>query len=85
MPRVSKAKAAEEATNENLAAVDFESGLAELETLVQAMEAGDMSLEDSLKAFERGMALSGSCQKALSAAELKIQTLSERAELAAQE
>ncbi len=56
---------------------DFESALSELEALVQRMEAGDLSLEDSLTAFERGIALSKQCQSALSAAELRVKALTE--------
>lgn len=54
---------------------DFEKALKELESLVERMEAGDMSLEDSLKYFERGVALTRSCQKALTEAEQKVQIL----------
>lgn len=54
---------------------DFEKALAELEKLVETMETGDMSLEDSLKQFERGVALTRSCQKALADAEQKVQIL----------
>ena len=45
---------------------DFEKALKELEKLVENMEEGDMSLEDSMKQFERGVALTRSCQKARS-------------------
>ena len=41
---------------------DFEKALQELENLVEKMEEGDMSLEESLKQFERGVALTRSCQ-----------------------
>ncbi|MEX2524064.1 MAG: exodeoxyribonuclease VII small subunit [Gammaproteobacteria bacterium] len=54
---------------------DFEKALKELESLVERMETGDMSLEDSLKYFERGVALTRSCQKALTEAEQKVQIL----------
>ena len=54
---------------------DFEKALAELESLVELMEAGDLSLEDSLRHFERGVALTRSCQKALTEAEQKVQVL----------
>lgn len=53
----------------------FEQSLAELETLVQKMESGDMSLEESLKAFEQGIKLTRGCQKALADAEQKVQKL----------
>lgn len=58
--------------------VDFERALDELEKLVQRMEEGDLSLEESLKLYERGMELSRACQKALEAAEKRIRVLSEQ-------
>jgi exodeoxyribonuclease VII small subunit len=57
--------------------VDFEQSLDQLENLVEAMEGGDLSLEDSLKAFEQGIKLSRECQTALSTAEQKEQLLLE--------
>ena len=57
--------------------VDFEQALNQLENLVEAMESGDLSLEDSLKAFEQGIKLSRECQTALSTAEQKVQLLME--------
>ena len=56
-------------------AFDFEKALEELEELVTAMEEGDLSLEDSLKAFEKGIKLTRDCQSALKAAEQKVQIL----------
>ncbi len=53
----------------------FEQALAELEKLVEHMESGDMSLEDSLKSFERGVALTRSCQQSLKEAEQKVEIL----------
>ncbi|MCK5386368.1 MAG: exodeoxyribonuclease VII small subunit [Gammaproteobacteria bacterium] len=47
----------------------------ELESLVERMENGEQSLEDSLKDFERGIALTRSCQKSLQETEQKIQQL----------
>lgn len=58
----------------------FESWLDELETVVERMEEGDLALEDSLKLFERGMALSDRCQKALEGAEQKVRILTESRE-----
>ncbi|MFT7459959.1 MAG: exodeoxyribonuclease VII small subunit [Planctomycetota bacterium] len=58
---------------------DFEKALGELEKLVEKMEQGDMSLEESLKQFERGVALTRSCQKALADAEQKVQILLQNA------
>ncbi|MEM7565569.1 MAG: exodeoxyribonuclease VII small subunit [Pseudomonadota bacterium] len=54
---------------------NFEEALEELEQLVTAMEEGDLSLEDSLKAFEKGIKLTRECQSALKNAEQKVQVL----------
>jgi len=54
---------------------DFESALAELETLVDRMEQGETSLEASLQDFERGIELTRACQAALQEAEQKVQIL----------
>jgi len=54
---------------------DFETALAELEALVDKMEQGDLSLDESLKQFERGVQLTRSCQQALKEAEQKVQIL----------
>lgn len=56
---------------------NFEAALAELETLVSKMEDGDLSLEESLNAFESGIKLTRQCQQALQQAELKVQKLSQ--------
>ncbi len=56
----------------------FETALAELEKLVEKMERGDVSLEESLRMFERGVELARHCQTALRDAESKIQILMER-------
>lgn len=56
-------------------AFDFEKSLDELEKLVALMEEGDLTLEDSLKHFERGIALTRSCQQALVEAEQKVRIL----------
>ena len=52
--------------------VNFESTLAELESVVEGLENGELSLADQLKAFERGMALSEQCKKMLDEARLKV-------------
>ena len=62
---------------EQTAELDFEAALAELEQLVARMEAGDMTLEASLAAFERGVTLTRQCQAALRSAELKVQKLTQ--------
>lgn len=48
----------------------------ELETLVETLEQGDLPLEESLRAFERGVALTRICQQALDEAEQKVKILS---------
>jgi len=58
-------------------APNFETALEELEQLVERMETGDLSLEESLKAFERGVVLTRDCQKALKDAELRVQALTQ--------
>ncbi|MEE9355040.1 MAG: exodeoxyribonuclease VII small subunit [Methylococcaceae bacterium] len=57
--------------------VSFEDSMKELEQLVEKMEGGDFSLEESLVAFERGIILTRTCQKALQEAEQKVQILLE--------
>jgi len=57
---------------------DFETALRELEALVEKMEQGDLSLEDSLKHFERGVILSRTCQQALKSAEQKVEILMQK-------
>ncbi|MEP6484450.1 MAG: exodeoxyribonuclease VII small subunit [Rudaea sp.] len=56
---------------------EFENSLDELEQLVARMEQGDQSLDDSLKSFERGIALFRNCQSALEQAELRVKLLSD--------
>nr|WP_305910169.1 exodeoxyribonuclease VII small subunit [Methylomarinum sp. Ch1-1]MDP4520137.1 exodeoxyribonuclease VII small subunit [Methylomarinum sp. Ch1-1] len=52
--------------------------MAELEQLVEQMEQGDITLEESLQSFERGIKLTRICQKALQDAEQKVQVLLEK-------
>jgi geranylgeranyl diphosphate synthase, type II len=59
-------------------ALDFEQSLADLQTLVERLENGELSLEDSLTAFEQGIGLTRDCQSALAQAEQKVQVLLER-------
>ena len=54
---------------------EFEKSLDELEQLVARMEQGDLGLDDSLKSFERGVALYRNCQTALEQAELRVKLL----------
>jgi len=55
--------------------LSFEEALSALETLVQDMESGTLSLEESLTSFERGVALTRTCQEALKNAEQKVEIL----------
>ena len=57
--------------------VNFEKALDELESIVEGLESGDLSLEDSLKSFEKGIKLARKCQEQLSKAELQVQKLIE--------
>lgn len=56
---------------------DFEHSLDELEQLVDRMETGELSLEESLAAYERGVGLYRKCQSALEQAELRVRLLSD--------
>ena len=56
---------------------NFNKGLAELEVIINKMESGELSLEDSLKYFEKGVKLHRQCHSALTDAELRIKILSE--------
>ena len=58
--------------------INFEKTFTELEDLVKKMEGGDLSLEESLKYFERGMLLTKNCQQALNKAEQKVRILLEK-------
>jgi len=53
----------------------FEESLKKLETIVEQLEKGDMSLEESLKLFEEGVGLSAACKKELEEAEGKVEML----------
>ena len=74
MPRKPATDAAEPS-----AVADFEASLDALEQLVGKMEAGGMSLEESLAAYERGVGLYRRCQTALEQAELRVRLLSDPA------
>jgi exodeoxyribonuclease VII small subunit len=57
---------------------DFEQALTELEALTERLERGDLPLDEALKLFERGVALTRHCQKALQAAQQKVEILLKR-------
>ena len=58
-------------------AIHFEKSMTELETIVMQLEKGDLSLEDSLKQFEKGITLARKCQEVLNHAEQKIEMLAD--------
>lgn len=64
---------------ENSAQPDFETAMRDLEELVARLEQGDLPLEESLAAFERGMTLTRACQMALKQAEQKVEILLKKA------
>ena len=57
---------------------DFEKSLAELEAIVEKLETGDLPIEESLKSFEKGIALTRDCQGALDAAQARVDILLKR-------
>ncbi len=58
--------------------IDFEKSLRELEKLVDEMESGELTLDQSLARFEKGVALTKACQQALKEAEQKVNILIEK-------
>ena len=58
---------------------DFEAAMRDLEEIVERLEHGDLPLEESLKAFERGIMLTRNCQTALKDAEQKVEILLKKA------
>lgn len=59
--------------------LDFEAAMRDLEALVERLEQGDLPLEESLTAFERGVTLTRTCQAALKDAEQKVEILLKKA------
>src|ERR1017187_3170365 len=59
--------------------LDFETAMRELEELVERLEQGELPLEESLAAFERGVMLTRCCQTALKDAEQKVEILLKKA------
>ncbi len=57
---------------------DFEQALTELEALTERLERGDLPLDEALKLFERGVALTRHCQSSLQAAQQKVEILLKR-------
>jgi exodeoxyribonuclease VII small subunit len=58
--------------------VPFEASLAELESVVKELEAGEVPLERALELFEKGVQLSDACRKQLEEAEIKVEVLMRR-------
>jgi exodeoxyribonuclease VII small subunit len=65
--------------------LDFEAAMRDLEEIVERLEQGDLALEESLAAFERGVMLTRTCQVALREAEQKVEILMKKAGDAAPE
>jgi exodeoxyribonuclease VII small subunit len=68
-------------TPANTSIKDFEAAIAELETVVKKLEEGELSLEQSLALYERGVTLSKFCHARLEDAERRIELLNERGQL----
>jgi exodeoxyribonuclease VII small subunit len=62
-------------TSPPIAEMEYEKALSELEMITASLETGKLSLEESMKLFERGQALANRCNQLLDEAELKIKTL----------
>ena len=62
-------------TPADIAALPFEKALAELEAIVARLERGDVALDESIAAYERGEALKAHCQTLLSAAEARVEKI----------
>jgi len=60
--------------------ITFEVALQRLEQIVESLEQGQLTLEESIRKFEEGVALAGRCSQLLKAAERKVQQLTKRAE-----
>jgi exodeoxyribonuclease VII small subunit len=77
----SKSKTASTKANNIAHPENFEVAYAELESIVVRMESGQMTLESSLEAYQRGNSLLQFCQKSLADAEQQVQILNERNQL----
>ena len=58
--------------------LSFEDALAELEIIVNKLESGDVSLDEAIKAYERGSILKEQCEKKLNEAKLKVEKIEEK-------
>lgn len=62
-------------TPKNDATMNFEKSFSQLQEVVKKLESGELSLEDSLKAFEEGVRHTRFCQESLASAEQKVEQL----------
>ena len=62
-------------TNADVAGLPFEKALAELESIVQKLERGDVALEESVAIYERGEALKRRCEELLRQAEARVEKI----------
>ena len=67
--------AKEKENHGDVAALPFEKALAELESIVQRLERGDVALEESIKIYERGEALKKRCEALLADAEMRVEKI----------
>lgn len=70
----------EKETKASATPTGFETSLKDLEKIVSQLEKGDISLEDQLKAFEKGVALSRECMKRLEEVEKRVEVLMQNGE-----
>ena len=66
---------ADKSPKDDLSQLPFEEALAQLEKIVNRLEAGDVPLEDSIRIYERGAALKAHCEQKLKEAELKVERI----------
>ena len=61
--------------NDPLEKMTFEDAMKELENLVDALDKGDVSLDEAIAAYDRGSQLKDHCQKKLNEAKMKVETI----------
>ena len=64
-----------DATNADIAAMSFEQALGQLESIIEGLERGDVPLEESIRAYQRGEALKTHCANLLKSAEDKVEKI----------
>lgn len=84
-PETASTDASKSKTDNTASVPDFENQLAALEDIVAEMEKGEMTLEESLRAYERGIKLTRDCQAALDSAQQRINVLTEKNGLLSEE